>query len=84
MGKNRNVRIDRVVEIGERCYIGTRSVICSGVIADAIVIGANTTVSKSLNNRGFMLIKHYVIYLLMLMNLSKKLEELNCRVDKNV
>ncbi|MCA4530954.1 hypothetical protein LDZ77_00795 [Bacteroides xylanisolvens] len=71
MGKNRNVRIDGAVEIGERCYIGARSVICSRVIADAIVIGANTIVSKSLNNWGFMLIKHYVIYLLMLMNLSK-------------
>ena len=85
MGKNRNVRIDGAVEIGERCYIGARSVICSGVkLADAIVIGANTTVSKSLTQSG-LYVNQALRYIPFDADESiQKLEELNCRVDKNV
>jgi len=85
MGKNRNVRIDGAVEIGERCDIGARSVICSGVkLADAIVIGANTTVSKSLTQSG-LYVNQAIRYIPFDADESiQKLEELNCRVDKNV
>lgn len=53
LGSERNVRVDGAVEIGAKCYIGASAVICSGVsLADNIVIGANTTVSKSLKESG--------------------------------
>ena len=53
LGSERNVRVDGSVSIGKKCYIGANSVICSGVsLADNVVIGANTTVSKSLSEAG--------------------------------
>lgn len=53
LGTDKNVRIDGAVSIGDRCYIGSRSMICSGVnIVHDTTIGANTTVSKSLDKPG--------------------------------
>lgn len=53
LGTERNVRVDGAVKIGKKCYIGANSVICSGVsLADNVVVGANTTVSKSLLESG--------------------------------
>lgn len=46
-------RIDHPVIIGSHCYIGSRCCITAGVsIADAITIGAQTCVSKSLLKQG--------------------------------
>ena len=46
-------RIDGAVYIGKNCYVGARCIILAGVnIADAITIGANTCVSKSLDQQG--------------------------------
>lgn len=53
LGSERNVRVDGAIKIGKKCYIGANSVLCSGVsLADNVVVGANTTVSKSLSEAG--------------------------------
>ena len=53
LGSKRNVKIEGAVHIGKKCYIGSRCVICTGVtIGDKTVIGANTTVSKSIKDSG--------------------------------
>ena len=52
-GKEKKVRVDGEVKIGDNCYIGSRVVICPGVkIANNISIGANTTVTKNLEKPG--------------------------------
>lgn len=52
-GSKRNVRVDGKVVIGRNCYIGSSCIICSGVnVADSVVIGAGTTVSKTLIKHG--------------------------------
>lgn len=46
-------RIDGDVNIGHNCYIGARCVILSGVrIGNAVTVGANACVSKSILNQG--------------------------------
>lgn len=46
-------RLDASVSIGKHCYIGARCCILSGVtISDAVTIGAQTCVSKSLDKQG--------------------------------
>jgi acetyltransferase-like isoleucine patch superfamily enzyme len=53
MGRERNVRVDGDIVIGNNNYIGARSVICSGVTTgDYITIGANSTITKSLKESG--------------------------------
>ena len=47
-------RIDGRVQIGNNVNIGSRSIITGGVmIADEIMVGVGTTVSKTLSNPGF-------------------------------
>ena len=49
----KNVRVDAPVFIGDWCYIGSRSIILSGVnIADEVAVGAQAVVSRSLNQSG--------------------------------
>ena len=46
-------RLDAPVNIGKHCYIGARCCILSGVnISDAVTVGAQTCVSKSLDKQG--------------------------------
>lgn len=46
-------RIDGTVNIGKNCYVGARCVILAGVnIGDAITIGANACISKSIERPG--------------------------------
>lgn len=50
---SRFARLDASVSIGKHCYIGSRCCILSGVrIDDAITIGAQTCISKSLSKQG--------------------------------
>lgn len=50
---NKAAQISKPVEIGGNCYIGSGCVLCPGVyIADNIVVGSHTTVSKDLRIRG--------------------------------
>lgn len=53
VGKQKQARLDGGITIGDNCYIGARVVICSGVsIVDSTCIGANSTVSKSIQVPG--------------------------------
>lgn len=46
-------RIDGTLRIGNNVYIGSRSVITAGVtIADAVIVGAGTTVARNLLEQG--------------------------------
>ncbi len=46
-------RIDGEVTIGDNCYIGARCVLLAGVnIGNAITVGANTCISKSIQQQG--------------------------------
>lgn len=50
---SKRIRVDASVEIGNCCYIGSRVIICSGVIiGNSITVGAGCCVSKSLNDVG--------------------------------
>lgn len=52
-GNKQDVRVDGKVVIGRNCYIGSSSIICSGVkVTDNVVIGAGTIVSKNLIKQG--------------------------------
>lgn len=47
------IRVDAPIVIGDFCYIGSRSVLLSGVdIADYVTVGAGSCVSKSLEQKG--------------------------------
>jgi len=49
-----HVKIQAGIKIGDRVYVGSRSMILQGVaITDNVSIGAGTVVSKSLNESGF-------------------------------
>lgn len=51
-GKGRH-RIDGSVSIGNNVNISSRCIICCGVkIADSIIIGANSCISKDLKSKG--------------------------------
>lgn len=53
VGREKRVRVDGGIRIGNNCYIGAYAVVCSGcTITDYTTIGANATVSKSISVPG--------------------------------
>ena len=51
--KGKAALVTKPVVIGKNVYIGSQCIICPGVsVADNIVVGAHTTVSKSLSQQG--------------------------------
>ncbi len=53
LGEEKQVRVDGEVTVGDKVYIGARSVICAGVhVCNHAVIGANTTVTKDISISG--------------------------------
>lgn len=49
-----HVKIQAGIKIGNNVYIGSRSMILQGVaIVDGVLVGAGTTVSRSIRTRGF-------------------------------
>lgn len=72
------VRVDAPIVIGDFCYIGSRSIILSGVnIANGIVVGAGSCVSKNLDQQGCYVsqgLRHFP------MNIDEKISSLGAPV----
>lgn len=52
-GKEKHVRLDGTIQIGNNCYIGASCILLPGIrIGDNITLGAGTTCSKSVTEQG--------------------------------
>ena len=52
-GKEKHVRLDGTINIGNNCYIGASCILLPGIrIGDNITLGAGTTCSKSVTEQG--------------------------------
>lgn len=53
IGSKKTIRVDGDIKIGKKCYVGSRSIVMSGInVVDCCCIGAGTIISKNLKESG--------------------------------